>query len=162
MEPAVKLALTHHQQGKVLVTATPLTLKEEKFKDLVNRLGEEKRVCTLALPELVEYAEKFMFEKDVLEPYFEEKLRNYRLEDISAIVLGCTHFVYFKKVLSAYLPKHITIYDGNEGTIRHLKDLIESEPVMHTKRVPQVTFYYSGEKCDSNELLNKYLQVLDN
>ena len=89
MEPAVKLALTHHQQGKVLVTATPLTLKEEKFKDLVNRLGEEKRVCTLALPELVEYAEKFMFEKDVLEPYFEEKLRNCRLEDIKIGRASC-------------------------------------------------------------------------
>ncbi len=162
MEPAVKLALTHHEEGKVLVTATPLTLKEEKFKSLVNRLGEEDRVCTLALPELVGFAEEFMFDSHQLKAYFKEKLKDYPLQEIRAIVLGCTHFIYFKKILQECLPKHIAIYDGNEGTIKHLKELIESEQLMHTQSTPEITFYYSGEKCESNDILNKYLEVLDN
>lgn len=72
MEPAVKLAFNHHSDGKVLVTATSLTLKEEKFKNLVNRLGEEERVCTLALPELVTFAEAFMFDEAQIKAYFKE------------------------------------------------------------------------------------------
>lgn len=161
MEPAVKLALNHHPEGKVLVTATQLTLKEEKFKNLVNRLGEEERVCTLALPELVTFAESFMFDKEQVKAYFKEKLKDYPLEEIKAIVLGCTHFIYFKKILEECLPPHITVYDGNEGTVRHLKELIDSEKIMHIRKEPEVTFYYSGEKCESLELLNRYLSKVD-
>ncbi len=161
MEPAVKLAFNHHSDGKVLVTATSLTLKEEKFKNLVNRLGEEERVCTLALPELVTFAEAFMFEEAQIKAYFKEKLKDYPLEEIVAIVLGCTHFVYFKKILKECLPPHITVYDGNEGTIRHLKELIDSEKVMHIRKEPEVTFYYSGKRCESKELLNKYLDIIE-
>lgn len=160
MEPAVKLAFSHHLEGKILVTATQLTLKEEKFKKLVNRLGEEERVCTLALPELVTFAETFMFDKERVKAYFNEKLKDYPLEEIVGVVLGCTHFVYFKKILQECLPPHITIYDGNEGTVRHLKELIGHEKMMCIKKEPEVTFYYSGKKCESLELLHRYLNKI--
>ena len=39
MEPAVKLALDDNESGKVLVTATPLSLKEEKYKNLIKIMG---------------------------------------------------------------------------------------------------------------------------
>lgn len=160
MEPAVKLAFDNHKEGDILVTATALTLKEAKFNSLVKSLGEQKRVQKLALPELVEYAEKLNFDKDILFPYFKKKFEEIDMDSISAVVLGCTHFVYFKDILEEYLPKHIKIYDGNEGTIRHLKDVLGDSPSMHIKKVPQTEFYYSGKKCESNNILDTYLRVL--
>lgn len=38
IEPAVKPAAQNHRGEKVAVMATPLTLHEEKFKQLVNAL----------------------------------------------------------------------------------------------------------------------------
>ncbi len=160
MEPAVKLALSNHKKGDILVTATPLTLKEAKFKSLVNSLGEESRVKKLALPELVAYAEQLNFDEKVLYKYFDEKFKGVDMNSISAIVLGCTHFVYYKTMLRTYLPEHIKIYDGNEGTIKHLKELIGDSPSMHIKKIPEIDFYYSGKKCEDNTILNMYLNVL--
>ena len=117
MEPAVKLAVNQIKTGRVLVTATPLTLKEEKYKQLVNKVDKEERTDALALPELVQYAEHFEFDKAVLKAYFDDKFSPYNLEAYNGIVLGCTHFVYFKSILREILPEHIKIYDGNEGRL---------------------------------------------
>lgn len=161
MEPAVKLALDTCKQGKILVTATPLALKEEKFKKLVQCVDKNHRVVALALPELVNFAESKDFDEKHLTQYFEEQLKAYDLDEFSGIVLGCTHFVYFRKFLRKILPQHIQIFDGNEGTIKHLKECVatEIERASQNKK-PQVTFYYSGKQCEDLELLNSFLRLV--
>lgn len=160
MEPAVKLALDQTEVGRVLVTATPLTLKEEKYKQLVGKIDAHERVDSLALPELVEYAESFNFDKKVLSAYFEEKFKAYDLTKYNSLVLGCTHFVYFKEILKEILPEHMSIYDGNEGTIRHIKELLHITAIPTHPLQNQIDFYYSGEKNKYNEVLEKYLDIL--
>ncbi len=162
MEPAVKLALDQTKEGRVLVTATPLTLKEEKYRRLVDQIDEQERVDSLALPELVHYAENFQFEeKEELKDYFKSKLKSYDLTQYSGIVLGCTHFVYFKNILEDILPSYIKIYDGNEGTIRRLKELlnIETEKLSENQET-KIDFYYSGKKNSHQDILRRYLTVL--
>lgn len=161
MEPAVKLAVEQTKSGRVLVTATPLTLKEEKYKHLVDKVDPHERTDALALPELVQYAERFEFDKAVLKAYFEDKFKTYNLNMYNGIVLGCTHFVYFKNILKEILPEHIKIYDGNEGTIRHLKELLhikEVAPVFNGET--KIDFYYSGQKNINRDLLEAYLDIV--
>ena len=164
MEPAVKLALENQEEGKILVTATPLTLTTDKYNNLVKELDGSHRTVPLPLPELVQFAERREFDEDKLYAYFEEKLKPYDLNEFSGIVLGCTHFVYFKKYLKKILPDHIKIYDGNEGTVRHLKECLtskQSSKSMNQEKVAdQITFYYSGQKCDSLEILEAYLSLV--
>ena len=97
MEPAVKLALDDNAEGKVLVTATPLSLKGEKYKNLVAHLDHKHRVDALPLPELVTFAETKNFDEEMLTTYFKEKLSTLNLDEYVGIVLGCTHFIYFTR-----------------------------------------------------------------
>lgn len=159
MEPAVKLALEDNETGKVLVTATPLSLKEEKYKNLVAHVDHEHRAVSLPLPELVTLAEARNFDEEIINSYFEEKLAEFNLEEYVGIVLGCTHFVYFKKYLEKILPPHMKIYDGNEGTIRHLKECLGLSDI-EEQIEPKVTFYYSGERCQTTEVLDSYLKLV--
>lgn len=161
MEPAVKLALDHCKTGKILATATPLALKEEKFKKLVHHIDEDHRVVPLALPELVLFAERQAFDEEMLEEYFKEKFAPYDLNAFSGIVLGCTHFVYFKKILRKLLPPHIQLFDGNEGTVRHLKECVfQADQRSNKAGSSHIDFYYSGKKCEDNSLLNAYLELV--
>ena len=162
MEPAVKLALDTCKTGKILATATPLALKEEKFKSLVSHIDEEHRVVPLALPELVLYAENKNFDEAELSQYFTEKFKAYDLSMFSGIVLGCTHFVYFRKILRKLLPEDIQIFDGNEGTVRHLKECVMEQGNVEETLLQEgkVTFYYSGEKCTDSILLNSFLKLV--
>lgn len=164
MEPAVKLALDDNAEGKILVTATPLTLTTDKYKSLVEHIDTDHRTVSLPLPELVQFAEERDFNEEKLYAYFEEKLSHYDLNEFKGIVLGCTHFVYFRKYLEKILPSQMKIYDGNEGTVRHLKECLylNGEIQTHERReeAVRVEFYYSGKKCESLEILETYLKLV--
>ena len=159
MEPAVKPAIDQNAEGKVLVTATPLYLKEERYKLLIEHVDHQHRATPLPLPELVVFAEKKQFDEKMLIDYFKDKLKPYNLDEYVGIVLGCTHFIYFKKYLEKVLPKHMKIYDGNEGTIRHLKECLNITENKE-KVTPKVDFYYSGKLCTDNQLLESYLKLV--
>lgn len=121
MEPAVKPAV-QHGEGKVLVLATPLTLREEKFRKLVQQVDKNGKVDGIDMPELVRLAEKGTFNGEEVHRYLIQQLGQVTWEDYSALVLGCTHFIYFREALKALVPPHVAILDGNAGTVRRLMD----------------------------------------
>lgn len=126
MEPAVKPAveMNRHMGRRVLVLATPLTLREAKYNELVNRVDDLSIVDSLPLPELVQYCEALNFDEAFLTNYFLTQLSPYVLEDYGTLVLGCTHYPFYKQLLTKLLPAHINIIDGSKGTVKRLHELL--------------------------------------
>lgn len=170
MEPAVKPAVEICGDKRVIVLATPLTLKEDKFEDLVSKVDSDHIVDSLPLPELVNFAERFQFDEKEITKYLKEKLSKNDLDQYGTIVLGCTHFVYYRKIFRNILPGHIDIIDGNLGTIRHLKnilnlnnfnrDLSQKNYSKEEIKDKDISFYISGIKED-NSIIYKYLAFLN-
>ena len=163
MEPAVKLAFDLYGSKKVLVTATPITINGEKIKRLIARLDRADYVELLALPELVEFAERQEFQSDAVENYLRRVLEPYAFEKFSSIVLGCTHFNYFKDTLRSLLPPDVRFVDGNEGTLRELARRMNVKPAAPRGAI-EVRYYYSGraiEDAAELERIEKYLMRLD-
>ena len=118
MEPAVKLAADSFGARPTLLIATPLTIAGEKLARLVGRL--ECETWSLALPRLVEFAQDLEFDSPAVRAYLQGELAKFELERLGSLVLGCTHFNYFKDVLREILPSHVRIIDGIDGTLNRL------------------------------------------
>ena len=118
MEPAVKLAADSFGARPTLLIATPLTIAGEKLARLVGRL--ECETWSLALPRLVEFAQDLEFDSPAVRAYLREELGKFELARLGSLVLGCTHFNYFKDVLREILPPHVRIIDGIDGTLNRL------------------------------------------
>ena len=118
MEPAVKLAADSFGARPTLLIATPLTIAGEKLARLVGRL--ECETLSLPLPRLVEFAQDLEFDSPAVRAYLSEELAKFELERLGSLVLGCTHFNYFKDVLREILPPHVRIIDGIDGTLNRL------------------------------------------
>ncbi|MFU1798509.1 glutamate racemase [Paenibacillus azoreducens] len=155
MEPAVKPAVEMNRDtGKrVLVAATPLTLHQSKYTQLVSRVDDHSIVDSLPLPELVTYCESMQFDPEVLLPYFNEKFAGYNLNDYGTLVLGCTHFPFYRSLLSQVLPKHINIIDGSRGTIRRLRQVLAERGLQEGRGGGNIRF-----ACSSGE--PAYLQKM--
>ncbi len=128
MEPALKLAcdLGKGKPQRVIVAATPLTLRERKFADLLQRFSQDNTIFSQPCPDLVRIVERGeLHNRDVvfaaLHKYFDE----YDLDSIDSVVLGCTHFVFYRDYFREFLPVRTNIVDGNEGTINHLYKILE-------------------------------------
>jgi len=158
MEPAVKPAVEKSDGKRVLVLATQLTLKEEKFKDLVARVDNENIVDKMALPELVDLAEKFQFDERVTLPILQEKFSGLDPGQYGTVVLGCTHFPFYRNTLARIFPPSAVIIDGNEGTVRHLKKSLEEKQLLNKSgRMQPVRYFNSGrEEKDPGRFL-RYL-----
>ncbi len=156
MEPAIKPALEIDPDKKVLLFATDLTLKEKKLENLIARLNGQQRVDKISLQELVQYAEDFRMEDLEVLKYLNTKLKNINWEEYSSVVLGCTHFIFYKNYFKKLLPDQIEIIDGNLGTILNLKNQI----IPTKRKVPSpVRFLNSGESISSNAF-KRYLNIL--
>ncbi|EHL91431.1 glutamate racemase [Campylobacter sp. 10_1_50] len=154
MEPAVKKAhdLSHDNALKTLVIATPVTVNGAKLKELITNLNAKDKTDLLALPRLVNFAEKAEFESENVKSYLKEELGKFDLSKFDFLVLGCTHFNYFKDSLREILPSNVSIIDGNEGTIKRLISEL-GLAVSSVNLTPNVKFFYSGEEvCEQNEL----------
>jgi glutamate racemase len=160
MEPAVKPAVEKNENTnkRVLVTATALTLKEEKLKNLISKLNNEHIVDSLPLPGLVQFSERFEFDEEIVLSYLKEELCKYDLDNYGTIVLGCTHFSFYKDMFRKLLPANIDIIDGNSGTVKNLKNTLEKINSVD-EGSGRITFYNSGIKVDDSDELEKYNEL---
>lgn len=135
MEPALKVACDRgdaplgqqHIPQRVIVAATPLTLRERKFAELMKRFDSDNTIFKEPCPDLVEIVESGQLgNHDLVMRTLHHYFDRYDLDRIDSVVLGCTHFVFYRDYFRELLPKHATIIDGNEGTVRHLGVVLES------------------------------------
>ena len=163
MEPAAKKALDMDGEHRVLVTATPITVKGRKMELLIEKVDKDHLVDRLALPELVEFAERQEFESQAVTDYLVSQFAPFDFSEYSALVLGCTHFNYFKDTMRRLLPDNVAFVDGNEGTVRELIRRLKERNQLEDQR-QTVEYYYSGRMVkEAAELdrLQAYLRRLD-
>ena len=127
MEPALKPAHELRKDGQILVLATPATLHMEKFRLLMQQYGEGAvPVEGYGIVECVESGhicdEKII---GVLHGLLDEHLKR----KTDAIVLGCTHYSFIKKALEQVAPG-VPLLDGNLGTVRQLRRVLEKENLL--------------------------------
>lgn len=163
MEPAVKPAVekSHNGGKRVLVLATALALKTERFQNLVSRVDTDHIVDILPAPRLVEFAERFVFSGSEVDAYLKALLPEDYIRRYDTVVLGCTHFPLFRQALSEFLPSDISIIDGNVGTVRHLHEVLRSRKLLTSANEKgHVTFYKSGVEVTDGPTLESFYCIL--
>lgn len=141
IEPAVKVAANKDDNKKILITATTITLKGEKLKNLIEKLNIQNRVELLPLDKLVIFAEN-NYSNTIVKEYLKENLAKYNLKEYGYIVLGCTHFPIYKKIFEEVVPSNVKVIDGSKGIIKNLKTKI-NDPKLNQ------------EKCNITLILTK-------
>ncbi len=142
IEPALKPAYDANKKGSILVMATPLTLHQEKFENLMARYGEH--AVPLSCPGLMELVEQE--DEEGAKAYLEKAFSAWNMRDVAAVVLGCTHYVFLRPVIRAMLPAHVMVTDGNAGTARQLRRVLEARDLLREGEDGGIELRTSGEE----------------
>lgn len=163
MEPALKLACQQGEHQKIAVWATDFTLKEKKFASLMEKFEDDHSIDKVPCPKLVRLVEeKQATNMDVVKPVLYDYLKQSNLDSLDSIVLGCTHFLYFKKSLQEILPSHVSIIDGNLGTTNHLKNVLMKKGLLNEQGGRILWKNSLEDKIQlEKELYDLYLQIKD-
>ena len=121
IEPAVKPAATLKPNCRVLVMATPMTIREEKFRNLMAKYEDMAEIIPLPCPGLMDFVERGDLTSADFRSYLEELLFAHRIHPVDSVVLGCTHYPFAKDMIKEVLGPDVLVFDGGEGTAREMR-----------------------------------------
>ena len=119
VEPALKPAALGRDAGRILVMATPITLRLDKYQQLSRKWGVGREVIPAPCPGLAARIEQGNLEGEDMRDLLEDLVGQYRGK-VDAVVLGCTHYPFVARQICDVLGD-VELYDGAEGTARQLE-----------------------------------------
>lgn len=138
MEPALKPAAEAKEHPRVLVMATPLTVREKKLHDLAKRLEDRADFVLIPCHGLVELVEAGRVDGAEVRAAVEGILAPH-LEGADSVVLGCTHYAHLKGVIRSVVGDGVEIFDGAEGTARETRRRLAEEGLLRSDGEGSVT-----------------------
>ena len=156
IEPALKLAVKCFPGGKILVMATEATLREQKFAALLEQYAADCEIHKCPCPELVSFVERGELDGPALHEVLLRELGAHLDPCPQAVVLGCTHYPFLKKAISAVVGSDCSLLDGSQGTARETKRRLEEANLLSPREKGSVTF------CNSlpDEAIHRLAQQL--
>lgn len=160
IEPAVKPAATSHKGQNVIVMATPMTLKKEKFISLMDSYSDVSKIIPLPCPNLVEIIEKGITAGKEIDDYLKALFAPFKDTKISAVVLGCTHYPFIKNAIRQNIGYDVDIIDGGYGTAKETKRrLAESDLLSASQDRGTIDFISSMENENEINLMKKMFET---
>ena len=124
IEPALKPATEDPDHGRILVMATDITLRLDKYQELAATYGKDCEVISVPCPGLAARIEH----GDLDAADVRETIRGFVgafAGTAHSVVLGCTHYPFVRRQIAEVLGSDVRFYDGGAGTARHLCHRLE-------------------------------------
>jgi glutamate racemase len=131
--------------------ATPMTVGQEKFGQLMARFQERATIYPLACPGLMEFIEAGDLDSEELRAFLQELLAPYLDKKLDSVVLGCTHYPFVAGLIREIVGEHVSIFDGGEGTAREMRRRLE-EAGLRNPEDGQGTVHFENSLATEKEL----------
>lgn len=157
MEPAIKVAVSEDKINKVLVMATPMTLRLEKYQNLLHKLESRAEYIGVACPGLAKRIEEMNFEGEDLKELLRGFLEPYKGK-VDNVVLGCTHYPFVKKQIREILGD-LPLIDGGKGTALQVQRVLKAKDLLNDQEAEGKITFESSKATE--EEFKIYKQLFD-
>lgn len=148
IEPAVKPAVKFNKGGQILIMATPATLSQSKYFNLIKEYKVEDKILSLPCEGLAEIIEDGNVSGDIVKNYLKTKLKGIDTESVETVVLGCTHYPFIKEEISNIFGPETPVIDGSCGTVKRLNSkLLEYNLFTESKAKGTVEIFNSKNEA---------------
>ena len=142
VEPALKPATEHDPHHRILVMATPVTLRMDKFQHLARTYGSDSEIIEAPCTDLAHRIEQGNLDGADLHELIEGLVGRYR-GGVDSVVLGCTHYPFVRRQIADVLGD-VPFFDGGEGTARRMGSLLARDGLLNDSDAPGVVTFRSS------------------
>ncbi len=161
IEPALKPAVLSKNNPNVIVMATPMTIREEKFHNLMGRYLGMAHIIPLPCPGLMEYIEHGDIHSLELEQFLGRLFEPFEKKKLDAVVLGCTHYPFVSRELKKVLGEEVMLFEGGPGTARETKRrLLEAGLLTDSRKKGSIYFDNSQPSAEKQRLCERLLNII--
>lgn len=145
IDPVIAHIASKHQNKTIGLIGTKQTIRSEAYK---NRLSQQTSLVTLkslATPLLVPLIEEGFCDAQPTQDIIKHYLSKSCFEDISALILGCTHYPLIKSQIVDFFQNKIEVIDSAQLIANVLEQELEAHGLRNKSVVPKMTFYVSHD-----------------
>lgn len=142
---------------KVGVIATVGTIRSKGWENKINEYAPNASILSKACPLLAPMAEEGWIENEVAKLTIKEYLKG--LNDIECLVLGCTHYPLFKKVIEEELGKDKELINAGEILAKRLNKILKDKNIENkSEKVTEYEIYLTDMETNFVEVASKLIQ----
>ncbi len=112
IHPAAQYIAQKYSDKSIGVIGTKGTIASGIYKKTIQQLNDSVTVKSLATPILVPIIEEGLHQSEIARQAVKYYLENPDFKDISALVLGCTHYPIIKKHIEEYYQNRVEVIDS--------------------------------------------------
>ncbi len=143
IDPMVKFLSENYNGRKIGLIGTKRTVTSNVYFKKIEDLNKNIALASLATPLLVPMIEEGFFNNAISSEIIEKYLENELLDNISALVLGCTHYPLVKEQISKFYSHKVDILDSSQITADYLKSSLEKEGLLSDSKNEEDHFLVS-------------------
>ncbi len=152
LHPTANAAARFTINKRVGVLATTATVKRNTYATVLEELVPNVEVTSQGCPLLVPLVEEGWTQGDIPRLIVEHYLDRLKAAQVDTVVLGCTHYEYFREHIQHAMGRHVNLVDTPKVTAEELKRLLPAPQ----ERQGSVTIYSS----DVTDALFKVVESL--
>ncbi len=150
IEPAILQAAALGGSGRILMMSTEATARMPRYHMLREKLPDPARVTDVPCSsQFVWRVEHGVSDPGGYDDLFDAALAPFHGETVDAIVLGCTHYLFFQSQLAQYARSHFNgeqrFFDGGRASASALLQTLEQNDILNSDGPGGITFYTSGD-----------------
>lgn len=131
IDPMVKLVTSSWAGKHVGLIGTKRTVQSGVYNQKISQAPSHITLHTLATPLLVPMIEEGFFNNQISHEIIAQYLSDPLLQDIEALILGCTHYPLIKRQIATYYNGNVTLLDSSEVVAQALKEHLKQEGILN-------------------------------
>lgn len=143
IDPAVQYIAQHYQNKTIGLIGTKRTVLSGVYEKKITHLNQNIKLKSLATPLLVHLIEEGFYANKIGDEVVYSYLSDDRLDEIEALILGCTHYPLIKNKVENFYASQIEIIDSSEAVAMDLKVVLEKNDLLSALTTVQHKFYVS-------------------
>lgn len=130
--------------GKTIgLIGTKQTVSSNIYKKKLDALDAGIQLQSLATPLLVPLIEEGFTDSKITEETIQQYLSQPALQNIEALILGCTHYPLIKNHIMKFYQQNITLIDACEIVAKAVQGLLVFHNLLNRAATPKRVFYVS-------------------
>ena len=158
IDPTVKY-LKEKNIKNIGVIATVGTIRSNGWQNYIDKNIDGANVINKACPLLAPMAEEGWTENEIARLTIHEYLKGMDSKNLDALILGCTHYPLFKKLIENELGRNIDIINTGEMVAKELEQyLLENDLKNDKLNKSEVDIYLTDTECNFLNVARKLLE----
>ncbi len=134
IDPCVAAVVREVKKGPIAVLGTAATISCRIYEDKIAALAPDITTLSRVCPLLVPLAEEGITNGPIADHVLDLYLRHFKKKAIKAIILGCTHYPFFRDKIVKYFNGKVKVLDSATWTADSVAKMVQAMRIASGKK----------------------------